>query len=230
IHALAEDIRMGEAEAVAHALNAAGTQDSVAPIGPDELLETLIPHARAMAQAARHGDSHTALGLLAAQQVLCAHREGPYGVRTWNQAIAARIHPGGEDWFAGQPVLVTRNDHALRLFNGDHGVVVNRDGRFVVAFDHGEGVREIPLSRLSDIVPAYAITIHRAQGSQFDTVYVVLPPQDSPLLTRELFYTAVTRASQRVRVIAAPGSVEAAITRHVNRASGLAQRLSHGEG
>src|SRR5699024_7105238 len=99
-------------------------------------------------------------------------------------------------------------------------VVVWKEGRLVAAFEQGSEIREVPLSQLSNIAAAHAITVHRSQGSQFDAVYVLLPERGSRILTRELLYTALTRAQHRVRVIGDTEAVEAAISRPVTRASG----------
>jgi exodeoxyribonuclease V alpha subunit len=123
-------------------------------------------------------------------------------------------------------LLVTANDYGLDLFNGDTGVVV-RDGdelRAVVA-----GVREhrrFATSRLGDIETLHAMTVHKSQGSQAREVTVLLPPEDSPLLTRELFYTAVTRAEERVRVVGSEAAVRAAVATRAQRATGLQLRLA----
>ncbi|HLS01318.1 MAG TPA: exodeoxyribonuclease V subunit alpha [Beutenbergiaceae bacterium] len=225
IHTLAQAVRNGDQAGLNEVLHNATGVAGVTRIGVGELTTELQIHAEKLARIANDGDAQAALELLQAQQVLCAHRDGPYGVRVWNQAMATHLNPGGEHWFVGQPVLVTHNDHALRLFNGDHGVVINRGDRLVVAFDQGEGIREVGLSQLSHLIPAYAMTVHRAQGSQFETVSVVLPHADSPLLTRELIYTAITRASQTVRLVGSEESLRVGVAKRVQRASGLVERL-----
>jgi exodeoxyribonuclease V alpha subunit len=130
------------------------------------------------------------------------------------------------EWYRGRPLLVTANDYGLRLFNGDTGVVVARgDGTVGAAFArHGEDALVSP-SRLGAVETVYAMTVHKGQGSQFGTVVVVLPEPDSPLLTRELLYTAVTRARERLVVVGSEASVRAAVARPVARASGLGRRL-----
>ncbi|HKV19070.1 MAG TPA: ATP-binding domain-containing protein, partial [Mycobacterium sp.] len=127
-------------------------------------------------------------------------------------------------WYAGRPVLVTANDYGLGLYNGDTGVTVVRDGvlRAVIA---GAEQQEFATSRLSDVDTVHAMTIHKSQGSQADEVTVLLPQEDSRLLMRELFYTAVTRAKTKVRIVGAESAVRAAVERRAVRASGLARRL-----
>jgi exodeoxyribonuclease V alpha subunit len=121
-------------------------------------------------------------------------------------------------------VLVTANDYGLKLYNGDTGVTVVRDGalRAVIA---GTEQLEFATSRLSDVDTMHAMTIHKSQGSQADEVTVLLPQEDSRLLMRELFYTAVTRAKTRVRVIGSEAALRAAVERRAVRASGLGRRL-----
>ena len=122
----------------------------------------------------------------------------------------------------GRPLLVTANDYTADLYNGDTGVIIAApDGQMHAAFARGNGIIELPTARLDTVTTLRAMTIHRGQGSQFDAVTVILPPADSPLLTRELLYTAVTRARHRIRVIGSEDAVRAGIERQVRRASGL---------
>ena len=131
----------------------------------------------------------------------------------------------GRTWYAGRPVLVTANDYGLGLYNGDTGVTV-RARRCAAGGHRGVGAARSSRrvgSRTSRRM--HAMTIHKSQGSQADEVTVLLPPEDSRLLTRELFYTAVTRAKKRVRVVGPEASVRSAMERRAVRASGLARRL-----
>ncbi|WHU49268.1 exodeoxyribonuclease V subunit alpha [Gordonia sp. L191] len=184
--------------------------------------------------AARAGDAPTALQVLDSHRVLCAHRVGRWGVQGWTRQIVewcAEIpgHPPVTTDLAvpqpGMPILVTANDRQNRVFNGDCGVVIAEAGdpSLTVAFRRSEfsDPMFVPPARLAETMWAYAMTIHRSQGSQFDAVTVVLPPPDSPLLTRELLYTAITRAKSRVRIVGTPETLRAAVGRRVHRASGL---------
>jgi exodeoxyribonuclease V alpha subunit len=233
IGALASAIRDGDADAAIELLKAGG--EHVVWVDTDEpaaeLRKVLVPHALRLREAALLGDANMALATLEEHRLLCAHRRGPFGVRYWNHQTErwltdATGDPLWTDWYAGRPVLVTTNDYGLGLYNGDTGVTVARgDGlRTVVAA--GAGPVEFATGRLSDVETMHAMTIHKSQGSQADEVTVLLPPEDSRLLTRELLYTAVTRAKKRVRVIGPEASVRAAVQRRVVRASGLARRLS----
>jgi exodeoxyribonuclease V alpha subunit len=170
-------------------------------------------------------------------RLLCAHRQGPYGVARWSTEVQRWLGApvpagaGSGQWYPGQPLLVTRNDAELRLSNGDTGVIVSAVGgagtdgdgsdRVVAAFGPAGDPLLISPARLPEVQTVYAMTVHRGQGSQFGTVSLILPPPESPLLTRELLYTAVTRAVGRIRVIGTADAVSAAVGRRIRRASGL---------
>jgi exodeoxyribonuclease V alpha subunit len=127
-----------------------------------------------------------------------------------------------EQWYPGQPLLVTANDYEVGIYNGDTGVIVDGgDGVLMAAFQRGDNTFQLHPSSLSSVQTVYAMTIHRSQGSQYDTVSVMLPAEASSLLTRELLYTAITRARTHVRVIGTEESVRAGVDRQVLRASGL---------
>ncbi|MBO0747547.1 MAG: ATP-binding domain-containing protein, partial [Acidimicrobiaceae bacterium] len=130
------------------------------------------------------------------------------------------------EWYPGRPLLVTTNDYELRLFNGDVGVVgMNPDGEAAAAFERGGEVTWISPSRLPPTETLYATTVHKAQGSQLDEVVVVLPEPTSMLLTRQLLYTAITRARRRVTLVGSESALREAVTRPISRASGLRERL-----
>ena len=108
----------------------------------------------------------------------------------------------GADWYVGRPLIVTENDYGLQLFNGDTGVVVAAgDERLVAAFERGETIAQVSPTRLAAVDTVYAMTVHKSQGSQFHTVAFLLPGAGSRLLTRELLYTAVTRAQERLILV-----------------------------
>ena len=133
----------------------------------------------------------------------------------------------GPDWYVGRPLIVTENDYALgalqrrhRCRGRDEG-----DGRIVAAFERGGEVVEVSPTRLAAVDTVYAMTVHKSQGSQFHTVAFVVPAAGSRLLTRELLYTAVTRAQERLILVGAEASIRAAIGRPISRASGLRAAL-----
>ncbi len=187
----------------------------------------------AMYDAAARGDIAAALAALDGHRLLCAHRRGPRGVvhwsvlaQRWVAAAIGNVTDARDLHQVGDPLLVTSNDYELGLFNGDTGVVV-ADGRggLVAAFGRGGAPIEVSLARLGAMRPLHAMTVHRSQGSEFARVTVLLPTAASSLATRETLYTAVTRATEHVRLIGSAEAVVAAIGRPAARATGLRERL-----
>jgi len=166
-------------------------------------------------------------------RVLCAHRRGEGGAEAVNAAIEEKLAAAGlidlrSAWYAGRPVMITENDYDLGLFNGDTGLTIGdpQTGRLRVCFVTADGSwRTVAPSRLPAHETAFAITVHKAQGSEFDEVAVVLPAQISPVVTRELLYTAVTRARERVTIFGSREVVAAAIRSRTVRFSGLRDLL-----
>ena len=243
IAALADAVRRGDADATIAALSTAGDDDvSWIPVdlaGEGTTAATLaavreaaVDAGVAIAEAAGAGDGRAALEALAGFRMLCAHRRGPYGVATWSAQVEAWLGaavPGfaaGGAWYVGRPLLVTENDYTLGLYNGDTGVVVATGGdRRAAVFERRGQVLEFSLARLSAVETVHVMTIHKSQGSQFDTVAALLPDPDSPILTRELLYTAVTRARRRLLLAGTEEAIRAAVTRPVARSSGLRRWL-----
>lgn len=230
---LATAIRDGDTDQVVQMLAAGGPHiewlDTDQP--GDRLRDVLLPQALRLREAAILGSGPVALATLEEHRLLCAHRRGPSGVRHWNRQVErwlteATGEPIWSDWYAGRPVLVTANDYGLGLYNGDTGVAVNRPEGLAVVVGAGAGPVELSVRRLADVDTMHAMTIHKSQGSQADEVTVLLPAEDSRLLSRELLYTAVTRAKSKVRIVGSEAALRAAIDRRVVRASGLRQRLS----
>ncbi len=156
--------------------------------------------------------------------VLCAVREGPFGVTQLNTRIEQALGLGQSPWYAGRPVMVTRNDYALGLMNGDIGLCLPApDGVLRVAFPAVNGeVRWVMPSRLDSVDTVFAMTVHKSQGSEFAHVLLVLPAQESPVLTRELVYTGLTRAKQRLTMWAPQlGVLWNGCARRVLRSGGL---------
>jgi exodeoxyribonuclease V alpha subunit len=147
------------------------------------------------------------------------------------EQLSERGHATTDRWYRGRPVLVTANDHGLGLFNGDVGVCLpDDDGRMRAWFADARGVRAVSPAKLPEHDTAWAMTVHKSQGSEFDRVVFVMPERDSPLLTRELVYTAVTRARAQVTVFAPTEILRAAVARRAERASGLRDLLRGGIG
>jgi exodeoxyribonuclease V alpha subunit len=251
IASVADAIRSGDGDGVVDALRAAepsevtwipvdvadgggiygATNPKVeAALGPVRL--AVVASGRAVIESASRGDSSVALERLRKFRMMCAHRRGPHGVAAWTvQAelwLAAEI-PGfdvAERDYVGRPLLITENDYELRLYNGDTGVVVQTDpDRVSAVFDRDGELVAITPSRLAAVETVYAMTIHKSQGSQFGTAAVLLPDPASRILTRELLYTAVTRARERLILVGTEEMVRAAVARPVARASGLRERL-----
>ncbi len=232
---LAEAVRSGDADRAIELLEAGGDHVELANVDDParRIRELVVPHAVAVIEAAEAGDADRALALLDRRRLLCAHREGPFGVRHWNTQVErwlgeATGEPIYASWYAGRPLLVTANDYGLGIYNGDTGVAVRpAAGRALRAAVAGStGRLDLATSRLGQVETMHALTIHKSQGSQADEVVVILPPPESRLLTRELLYTAITRARERVVVVGSPDDVRAAIDRRALRATGLRQRLS----
>lgn len=176
-------------------------------------------------------DPQAALAKLNEFTVLCALRRGPFGAESVNRMIERSLVTAGdfeasEKYFAGQPLMIVRNDYDLGLFNGDIGVVSKTDEGLRVFFpSEGGTVRSLSMARLPEHETAFALTVHKSQGSEFREALVILPDQDSPVLTRELLYTAVTRVRESVEVWANESILMQAIARQVRRSSGLRDAL-----
>ena len=185
--------------------------------------------------AIRERDPGTALVALNRFRILSAVRRGPFGVEFLNALCERTLEREGfirwnGPWYPGRPVLITRNDPELRLFNGDIGIALpDVSGGLRVFFTDSTGqVRGLPTARLPDHETAFAMTVHKSQGSEFDRVLLLLPDRDSPLLTRELIYTGLTRARSSVELWANESILTAAIARRVERASGLHDAVWNG--
>lgn len=163
-------------------------------------------------------------------RILCALREGPFGVKAINAQVEQFIKrknniKQNELWYAGQPILITENDYSLNLFNGDLGIVFpndDNDNELRVFFPGPDGaLRKLRPFRLPVYEIAYAITVHKSQGSEFDKVIMILPDKDSPILSRELLYTGITRAAKQVEIWSNEQVFRAAVSRKTKRTSGL---------
>lgn len=171
-------------------------------------------------------------------QLLCALREGPFGVQGLNQRIEQRLmqlqrirRPGvGSRWYAGRPVMISRNDSALGLFNGDIGITLrDEEGNLRVFFPLPDGsIKAIQPSRLPSHETAWVMTVHKSQGSEFDHTALVMPTQFLPVLTRELVYTAITRARRQLTIYSERGVFQRAVQQQTQRRSGLVERLAAG--
>lgn len=213
-----------------HSLRA-GHDDLVPFADADEALAAIETHLLQLLDAATSGDPQTALAAIRHARVLTAQRLGPFGATTWNARVEARLqalgHRTDDDYYLGRPILITSNDHQSRIWNGDLGVVGRDDeGRPVVWLADQDGrPRKVSPRRLPAHETAWAMTVHKAQGSEFDTVLLVLPDQPGPLLNASLVYTGVTRARRRAMVLADLDVLAPALARWPQRRSGLAASL-----
>lgn len=163
-------------------------------------------------------------------RILCAVRDGEWGVAGLNDAVARRLaqagllRPNGE-WYVGRPVMVTRNDYATNVYNGDIGLTLPdpaRPGALRVYFLEGDTVRSVLATRLRNVETAFAMTVHKSQGSEFRHTVLALPRERGAVLTRELVYTGITRASEMFTLVSPPGAVLLeAIAQRTHRTSGL---------
>lgn len=185
----------------------------------------LLDHWRALAAAS---DPAMALQQAGRLRVLTAVREGPQGARGLNSRIETLLAGPAAGYFPGRLLLVTENSYRHRLFNGDIGICL-RDGQGTLLAwfpgDTAQAPRAFHPAALPAHESAFAMTVHKAQGSEFDEVWLQLPRQDSRVLSRELLYTGLTRARQRLHVAAAETVLRAALGRHASRTGGLAWRL-----
>ena len=260
---LASAVNAGDAATAEHLLAhapAGGPLRRLASATPDALLAACVntqpdapaSHAgylqtigqrppQALAEPAAH--AAWVVGVLTAFErfrVLCAVHEGPWGTQALNTAItqalaaAGLLQPTGA-WYAGRPVMVTRNDPGLGVFNGDVGVALPAlsvngvGGGLRVWFLDGDALRSVGVARLAEVETAFAMTVHKSQGSEFTHTVLVLPPSGGEVLTRELVYTGITRAREAFTLVEPrAGLLAQAVARKSQRFSGLAQRLRAG--
>lgn len=235
---LAGAVRVGDVDAVLGLLDGSRPDlHLVAPDGADvaAVLDALVDAGIQVVDAARAGDDAEAIRAATAVKVLAAQHRGANGRFDWSSRIERGVLDRVGDverrgrWHVGRPVLVTSNDPLNRVFNGDTGVAVRGEAGLAVALPDARvegGLRRVQPSRLHDVETWWAMTIHKSQGSEFPHVVVALPDRvASPVLTRELLYTAITRAREQVTIVATEAALRTAVARPVARASGLGPRL-----
>ncbi len=185
----------------------------------------------------QHQHALSSLNLFAKNRLLCAVREGDFGVVGVNQRIEARLKQRGiiankdDTWYQGRPIMVTKNDHGLGLFNGDIGLCMwdhsSEVPRLKVFFELPDGsIKSVLPSRVPEHETAYAMTIHKSQGSEFEHTFLLLPADYSPILTKELIYTGITRAKHRLSLIADASVIAKGIRQVTVRHSGLMDKLT----
>ncbi|HPP06949.1 MAG TPA: ATP-binding domain-containing protein, partial [Syntrophorhabdaceae bacterium] len=166
-------------------------------------------------------------------QVLCALRHGPFGVITVNELIEKMLSEKKiirhiKKWYRGKPVMITENDYSLKLFNGDIGIVfedVENTDSLKIFFKTEEGLKRVLPQRIADFETAYAITVHKSQGSEFDDIVFILFDTSSELFTRELIYTAITRAKSTIEIWGKEGLFIEAVEKRIERRSGIKDAL-----
>ena len=232
-------VREGDGEAFAAALAAAGDRASLRTV---ETAAAVAREARRWADGlAEPGppagvdtatDASATLRQIAGRQLLCALRDGPYGADALNAAIESHLRlrwqvPADTAWYPGRVVMITRNHYGAGLFNGDLGLCLrDGEGRLQVWFESEAGARAFAPGALPAHDPAWAITIHKSQGSEYGHVAVLLPPDpEHRILSRQLLYTGLSRAKRSVEVWGPQASLDAALARAVRRAGGLRERL-----
>jgi exodeoxyribonuclease V alpha subunit len=243
-HRFAGDSGIGELARRINTGDARGTQELLRGAHPDlawnagpspaALLERLEKGYAPYFAAVRLADPASAFAAFNGFRALTAQREGPWGVGGINEALEARIKrrlgiPARERWYPGRAVMVRQNDYALGLFNGDIGLCLATPHGLRVYFESGgsgdEGYRPFAPARLPSHDSAFAMTVHKSQGSEFTEVLLALPEQPSPLLSRALFYTGITRAKTKVEIWGLPARLSEAVSTKAERAAGLAERL-----
>lgn len=235
IGTLAAAILAGDADEVLHVCSDPLTTDiQQRPPAPstDALLEPIVEQLERCLTATSPWEL---LNALDAFRILAPEREGRMGVNGINAAVerwlARRGHAVSDFWYHRRPVMVTANDYNTGVFNGDVGVVWREGGRVAVHFRTNDGtIRAIAPVRLPMSETAWAMTVHKSQGSEFDTVMVVIPEYESRIMSRELLYTAATRARQGVSLVGSPDAIRAAIARGTERTSGLEGRVREAMG
>jgi exodeoxyribonuclease V alpha subunit len=213
--------------AAAFAAASAGHAELQLVHDPLTALAALAPKLIALATA----PAATAAQRLGECRILTATRHGPHGALAWNERVHTLLAQHGvrveEPYYPGRPVLITANDHQNHVYNGDLGVVVREEDRLQIAFPRGDGsVRKLPPSRLPAHETAWALTVHKAQGSEFDEVLLAMPDKPGPMWQAPLVYTGVTRARRRAIVHADAALLAAALAHWPTRSSGLADALA----
>ena len=196
----------------------------------DRIKDTVIPGFRDYLIAGNPQDKIEAFGKF---RILCALKEGPFGVFAVNRMIEEilrenRFIRSENIWYEGRPVMIVENDYSLRLFNGDVGISMldPTDKEMRVFFpDSRSGLKKFHPMRIGPHETVFAMTVHKSQGSEFENIILLLPHQESPVLTRELIYTGITRSQKQVLIWGDEQIFENAVSRRVNRVSGLKDAL-----
>ncbi|AXK73276.1 exodeoxyribonuclease V subunit alpha [Lysobacter sp. TY2-98] len=225
---VADAVRRGDVDATLARLRGGASgvtfhEDALDPLTPS-LREQLLAPWRELRDCT---DPREALARVNRTRLLTALRDGPQGATQLNARIeAALAGTQRETYFPGRLLMITENSTRHGLFNGDVGVCLrDDDGTLLAWFEGADGVRAFPPGALPAHTGGFAITVHKAQGSEFDRVWLQLPAVDTRVLSRELLYTGITRARSTLHVLGPASAIASALSRHARRVSGLARRL-----
>lgn len=249
IDALAAAVHAGDDHEAERLLTRRGHADvTLKPMDEQHLLHSAIESLvmNVLVASFEKDDPREMMARLERLMILSPLRNGPWGMNALNGCVEQVLikhgiikpwEAGGDGWYAGRPVMVVHNDYYHHLFNGDLGVVAQVDKSVnaslsVYFSDNAGGYKAVPVQQLPAHQTAYAMTVHKSQGSEFERVVLVLPPKETPLLTRELIYTAITRARGSVEIWGSWPSFKRAIHQRIKRTSGLGPLLwpSHNKG
>jgi exodeoxyribonuclease V alpha subunit len=227
---LAAAVQAAESELFVNELLASGSSAWQQTLNVKTLIEGYQDYIDAIN---RHVGAEECLKRFEQFRVLCALKQGPQSVTSVNALIerylAKLAWRTQQDFYHGRPIMIIQNDYRQQLFNGDIGLILkDENGHLRACFLFDDLLRFIPLSRLPAHETAYAMTIHKSQGSEFEKVCVLLPEEDSALLTRELLYTAITRAKSQISLITAEHIIRTTVATQHYRETGLAEQLSNG--
>ncbi|MCB2426471.1 exodeoxyribonuclease V subunit alpha [Methylophaga pinxianii] len=227
---LATAVNQGDADEVGQLLNNQAVSALRAP-SPDHIHNQLLQGYQAYIHAVeKRANAESCIQAFEQFRMLCAVKNGAQSVYSVNQMmmhlLAKRGWRTAQPYYYGRPIMITQNHYRQNLFNGDIGMVLpNADGELQACFLFGGELRWLPLSRLPAHETVFAMTVHKSQGSEFEHIALLLPEEDSAVLSRELIYTALTRARQTVQILSTPAILQQAVQRRHQRESGLSKLL-----
>lgn len=229
---LALAVNQGEAEKVTDLLHNQTLSTLAAPTTEHIQTQLLSGYQQFIEAIEKRKDAASCIEAFEAFRMLCAVKQGTQSVYSVNQMMSQQLAKRGwrtaQPFYPGRPIMITQNHYRQNLFNGDIGVVLpNIDGELQACFLFGGELRWLPLSRLPAHETVFAMTVHKSQGSEFDHIALLLPEEDSAVLSRELVYTALTRARQTVQILSTQSILKQAVQRRHQRESGLAKLLSN---
>lgn len=241
IGSLARAVNNGDRHGVRATLRQAFEDIVLHPLSTTEEYESMLEQSQAgygryLQLLRERAEPEALIAAFGEFQLLCALRDGPYGVSGVNEQLEQMLNrrraialPRHSRWYEGRPVMISRNDSALGLFNGDIGIALERGKGLRVWFPMPDGsIKSVQPSRLPEHDTAWAMTVHKSQGSEFDHAALILPAKIVPLVTRELVYTAITRAKQRLSIYADEQVLTQSIVARTERRSGLADIFASG--